>query len=227
MSFFLSKKFINVSFSKKRLTIAVVFEDEWLLVVNKPTKMLTISSPRRKKEIPTLTEVLNEDFKHKNLPHRFHPVHRLDRETSGLIIYAKGKAMRNKMMRLFKDREVKKTYVAFVHGKIPTEKGKISFPIEGLEALTEFRVIETRGDFTVVEAAPRTGRTNQLRIHFKLLGHPLVGEKKFSFRRDFRLRSNRLCLHAKSLEFVHPVTGKLVALDTDLPRGMQNFLEKG
>jgi 23S rRNA pseudouridine1911/1915/1917 synthase len=73
---------------------------------------------------------------------------------------------------------------------------------------------------------PLTGRTNQVRIHFKQAGHPLVGERKFAFRRDFKLKSKRLCLHAKVLEFIHPVTKKVVSLKAPLPADMQNFLNK-
>lgn len=226
MSFKLSKKFITLSLNRKRITIPIIYEDQWLVVVNKPTKILTISALRRNKEIPTLTEVLNEDFKKKSLPHRLHPCHRLDRDTSGLIVYAKGKSVQKKLMRLFKQRKIRKIYFAFVYGNLSEEKGEIRFPIENESAYTEYKVIEKRKDFTIVEIIPYTGRTNQIRIHFKSIGHPVVGEKKFVFRRDFRLKANRLCLHAKTLEFIHPVTNEAITLDSGLPLGMQNFLKK-
>jgi RluA family pseudouridine synthase len=226
MSFYLARKFLNTCVNKKRITITIVYEDEWILVANKPPKLLTIQGPRSRKEIPTLTEILNADFKKDNLPHRLHPVHRLDRDTSGLIIYAKGKAMQKEMMRLFKERKVKKIYIAFAQGNLSQDKGEIRFPIENETAFTEFKVLGRGKGFTIVEVSPHTGRTNQIRIHFRLLGHPLVGERKFSFRRDFALKANRLCLHAKSLEFVHPMNGKLIKLDSDLPLGMRNFLDK-
>lgn len=226
MSFNISKRFIISFINHKKINIPVVYEDEWLLVVNKPTKLFTISSPRRKKEIPTLTEILNEDLKKKNLPHRLHPCHRLDRDTSGLIIYAKGKSSQKKMMRLFKQREIKKIYIAFVQGRLAQERGEMRFPIEKESAHTEYRVLEKRKDYSVVEVIPHTGRTNQIRIHFKVLGHSVVGEKKFAFRKDFVLRANRLCLHAKTLEFIHPIAGSPISLNSELPLGMKNFLEK-
>jgi 23S rRNA-/tRNA-specific pseudouridylate synthase len=77
-----------------------------------------------------------------------------------------------------------------------------------------------------VEAMPLTGRTNQIRIHFKLIGHPILGETKYAFRRDFKLKAKRLCLHAKTLEFIHPLTNKLVAPDAELPLDMKQFLDK-
>ena len=92
-------------------------------------------------------------------------------------------------------------------------------------AETKYTVIERRTDFTVVEAMPLTGRTNQIRIHFKNIQHPLVGEDKFAFRKDFTLRAKRVCLHAGYLEFKHPQTGKIVVVKSPLPEDMQKFLK--
>jgi len=113
------------------------------------------------------------------------------------------------MMEMFKTRKVKKTYIAFVKGVVSQNQGEIRSPIEGMTAITKYRVIQKRKDFTVVEAYPLTGRTNQLRIHFKRIGHPIIGETKYAFRRDFRIKAKRLCLHASGLEFIHPITKML------------------
>ncbi|MCX5712011.1 MAG: RNA pseudouridine synthase, partial [Candidatus Omnitrophica bacterium] len=90
---------------------------------------------------------------------------------------------------------------------------------------TGYKVVEQRGDFAIVEAFPLTGRTNQIRIHFKQIGHPVVGETKFAFRRDFDLRAKRLCLHAQAIDFVHPVTGKPVHAEAGMPQDMKKFLD--
>lgn len=195
------------------MDIPVVYEDDWLLVVNKPAGLLTIPTP--KKEHRTLTSILG-----------LYPCHRLDRETSGLIIYSKEKPVQKKMADAFKQRKIKKTYIAFIQGKPARLAGEIKNQIEGLSAITRYSVIDQRNNFSVVRVNPITGRTNQIRIHFKLIGHPLIGEKRFAFRRDFKLKANRLCLHAKSVEFVHPVSHKLISLDSELPVGMRNFLQK-
>ena len=205
------------------MDIPVIFQDEWLLIVNKPAGLLTI--PTHKNEASTLTDMLNKASKDEAAS-RLHPCHRLDRDTSGLIIYAKGKSSQQKMMALFHAKKVKKTYIAFIQGKMEKTNGEIKQQIEGQPAITRYRVIEQRNNFALVQIEPLTGRTNQIRIHFKSIGHPLVGEKKFAFRRDFKLRANRLCLHAQSLEFSHPLTGKLVSLESGLPPGMKNFLDK-
>ena len=206
------------------MNIPVVYEDEWLLVLNKPCGLLTIPTP--KKELRTLTSILNEDLKEKGLSCRLYPCHRLDRETSGLIIYAKGKSMQRKTMEIFGQKKIKKTYFAFVQGLLSDSEGEIRNPLEGKIAITKYRVMEKRKGFSIVEIMPLTGRTNQIRIHFKRIGHPVVGETRFAFRRDFKLKAKRLCLHAKKLEFVHPATKKIISLVAPLPSDMEDFLNK-
>jgi len=206
------------------MNIPVVYEDDWLVIVDKPAGLLTIPTPKKEKR--TLTSILNDDLKERELLYRLHPCHRLDRETSGLIIYAKGKASQDKVMELFHSREVKKTYLAFVQGNLPRPEGEIKSPIEGRHALTRYKVIEKRKGFTVVEVSPSTGRTNQIRIHFQQMGHPILGESKFAFRRDFKIKAKRLCLHAQKLDFPHPVTKKVLKIDLDLAQDLKEILAK-
>lgn len=193
------------------MNIPVIYEDAWLLVADKPSGLLVIPTPKNEKR--TLTSILG-----------LHPCHRLDRQTSGLIIYAKGKSVQKKMMDEFKQKRVKKTYIAFVQGNVSRNQGRIQNPIEGQKAITEYKVIRRKKDFNVVEVMPLTGRTNQIRIHFKQIHHPIVGETRFAFRRDFALKARRLCLHAKELEFIHPVTRKHIHLSIDLPQDLKEFL---
>jgi len=193
------------------VNIPVVYEDAWLLVADKPSGLLVIPTPKNEKR--TLTSILG-----------LHPCHRLDRQTSGLIIYAKGKSIQKKMMDEFKQKKVKKTYIAFVQGNVSRNQGQIQNPIEGLNAITKYKVIQRKKDFTVVEVMPLTGRTNQIRIHFKQIQHPVVGETRFAFRRDFALKAKRLCLHAKALEFIHPITKESIQLSIDLAKDLKEFL---
>jgi 23S rRNA pseudouridine1911/1915/1917 synthase len=155
-----------------------------------------------------------------------YPCHRLDRGTSGLIIYAKTKSVQKKMMDEFKKRQVKKAYIAFINGTPDKKEGVIKNRIEGMFAETYYKVIEQRGGFTIVEVKPATGRTNQIRIHLKSMGHPVLGEDKFAFRRDFRIKAKRLCLHARALEFKHPVTSKVLKLEISLPEDLKGFLKE-
>lgn len=206
------------------MNIPVAYEDDWLLVVDKPSGLLVVPTP--KNESRTLTSILNEDAKERNLSYRLHPCHRLDRETSGLIIYAKGKSTQKKMMQQFKERNIQKKYIAFLQGNLTSDKGQITKPIEGLSSKTIYKVIERRKDFSIAEVYPFTGRTNQIRIHFSQIGHPVVGESKFAFRRDFALKAKRLCLHAGSLGFQHPVTARAIKIESALPEELKKFLNE-
>ena len=205
----------------------IVFEDEWLIVVDKPAGLLVIPTP--KKETNTLTDLLNKELDLRGIEVNAYPCHRLDRETSGLIIYAKGKSAQKLMMEKFSAKEVAKKYTAFVHGDVRKDHGIMDKPLynrnkrESLRALTRYRVLERRGAFTVVEVEPVTGRTNQIRIHFSQIGHPLVGESVYVFRKDFKLKFKRAALHARELEFDHPVTGKRMRLESPLPHDMSYF----
>ncbi|MDP2928367.1 MAG: RluA family pseudouridine synthase [Candidatus Omnitrophota bacterium] len=206
------------------MNIPIVFEDDWLLVVNKPAGLLSVPTPKH--ESRTLTSILNQDAQDRGLKYRLHPCHRLDRETSGLLIYAKGKSVEEKMIGAFRDRLVGKKYIAFVHGKLSQPQGTISSAIEGKSALTKYSVIQEKSNYSVVEVSPVTGRTNQIRIHFKNIQHPLVGEDKFVFRKDFSLRFKRVCLEAKELNFKHPITGKDLNISIDLAPDLKKFLKE-
>jgi len=206
------------------MNIPILYEDAWLLIIDKPQGLLTIPTP--KKESRTLTGILNEDLKKRGLSYRLHPCHRLDRETSGLIIYAKGKSIQKKMMEEFKQQKVKKTYIAFTQGNLSKSQGQIKNPIEGKKAQTQYKVIARRENFDIVEVQPLSGRTNQIRIHFKQINHPILGETRFAFRRDFKLKAKRLCLHAKGLTFIHPFTQEKINLAIELPEDLRAILDR-
>jgi RluA family pseudouridine synthase len=195
------------------VNIPIVYEDDGLLVVEKPSGLLTVPTP--KNEQRTLTSILG-----------LYPCHRLDRNTSGLIIYAKTKALQQKMADEFRQRKVNKVYVAFINGLPLKGEGIIENKIEGMFAKTQYRVVERRNGFAVVQVRPFTGRTNQIRIHFKSIGHPILGEDKFAFRKDFKIKAKRLMLHASRLEFKHPLSEKIMVIDSEIPQAMKDFLKE-
>ena len=221
------RKCYNTPMAEKRYRI--IYEDDAIIVVDKPSGMLVIPTPKH--ETNTLTDLLNRDLDSRGIEASAHPCHRLDRETSGLIIYAKGKAMQQAVMEEFHKKRVSKRYIAFVHGNVKKDFDTIAKSIynkskrKAEPALTKYKVLERRGAFTVIEAQPVTGRTNQIRIHLKMIGHPLVGESVFVFRKDFALRFKRTALHAEHIEFNHPATGKKLSFIAPLPDDMKKLLK--
>jgi len=208
----------------------IIYEDEQLIVCDKPSGMLVIPTPA--KETNTLTDLLNRELDARAVVVNAYPCHRLDRETSGLILYAKGKVAQAAMMEDFRKRAVKKAYVAFVHGQVKDKFGVIEKKILNRNknrkesAETKYTVMERLEDFSVVEAQPVTGRTNQIRIHFKSIGHPLVGESVYAFRKDFELKFKRVALHATYLRFTHPATKKTMEFKSPLPEDMLKLLNE-
>ena len=206
---------------------SIVYEDKDLVVVDKSSGVLVIPTP--KKETNTLTDLLNRDLDLRNIEANAYPCHRLDRETSGLIVYAKGKSVQHRMMDEFKKRAVKKTYIAFAQGEVKEPSGTITRNIydknkgRSIPAVTKYKVVERKSGFSVLEVEPVTGRTNQIRIHLKDIGHPIVGESVYAFRKDYKLRFRRVALHAHRIGFKHPVTGERMEFESPLPADMESF----
>ena len=208
----------------------IIYEDTYIIIVNKASGLLVVPTP--KKETNTLTGLLNKELDSRGVEVNAYPCHRIDRETSGLIIYAKGKSIREIMMSRFKRHLVKKTYIAFVHGVVRKNSDILKGNVYNQKKrktelmITKYKVLERRKGFTIVEVEPVTGRTNQIRLHFKELGHPLVGESVYAFRKDFELRFKRTALHAKAIEFKHPITGERMNFSLAIADDMVNFLER-
>ena len=208
----------------------IVFNDESILAVEKIAKILIHSSPKNEKI--TLTNILEEE-----LSCKLYPCHRLDRETTGIVIYAKDKKSHYKIYELFKKGTIKKKYIAFVKGKLKKRKGVLSGHIidkEGKKfkenpkaAKTLYKTLRTFRNFSVVRLAPLTGRTNQLRIQLAKIGNPILGERKYAFGRDFAVKFRRLALHAYYLSFIHPLSKERVNLEIGLPKDMKDFLREG
>ena len=207
----------------------IIYEDDFLMIIDKPSGMLVIPTP--KKETNTLTDLLNRELDACGVESRAYPCHRLDRETSGLIIYAKGKNNQKLMMDEFRKRSVKKRYVVFVQGIVKNNTGVVRNPIYNRNknrnepAITNYKVLERRKGFTILDVEPITGKTNQIRIHLKGIGHPIVGESVYAFRKDFAIKFKRVALHAKKVEFTHPVTKERLSFESPLPEDMENFLK--
>lgn len=215
--------------------VPVVYEDEWLLVVNKPAGMVV--HPSHGHASGTLVQALSghgpaggEDF-------RPGLVHRLDKDTSGLLVLAKSTEAHRRLVAMMRRREIDRRYLALVRGGFTAQSGTIEAPVGrdpvrrtsmtvgGLaarEATTHFTVLERLGDLTLVEARLETGRTHQIRIHFSAIGHPVAGDPLYA-RRD-PLGLGRQFLHSHRLTFPHPFGGEDLAFDAPLPDDLEAVL---
>jgi len=223
--------------------IQMLYEDDQCAVFDKPPGLLV--TPAEDRSTTTLTDIVNQQYSSQSTTQsssspdqsfRFHPCHRLDKDTTGVILYAKGKRHQQMFMDVFNEKKVKKFYTAFVHGRLTRDQGEIKSNIRdhyqekfakhssAKLAITRYKVVEKRREFSVIDVMPITGRTNQIRIHFAEMKHPLVGEDKYAFRKDFPLRFKRTALHARELEWYHPILKKTVRAVADLPEDMTRFL---
>ncbi len=227
----------------------VLYEDEAVIVLNKPSGLAVHGDGKH--AYPLLTDWLLKRYP--ELAHVGEPqtllngtvierpgiVHRLDRETSGVMIVARTPEAFAHLKEQFKERMIRKVYRAFVHGALKDERGIIDKPIgsgrngiaprsartpHGImrEAITLYRVIERSPQASYVEVFPKTGRTHQIRVHFSAVQHPIIGDMLYAPRRPFLLGFTRLALHAYALSFSHPVTGKTISIEAPLPK---EFLE--
>lgn len=200
--------------------------DRSLIVVDKPTRLLSVPGRGPDKQDCLITRVQVE------FPDAL-IVHRLDYDTSGLLVLARGKAMHRELSILFQERRVEKRYVAVVDGKPEKESGEVDLPLIvdwpnrplhkvdfeiGKPSLTRFRVTayDSERHTSRVALVPETGRTHQLRVHMQALGHPILGDPLYADEKA-REKSDRLLLHAEYLSFVHPVTKKALCFSCDAP----------
>lgn len=213
------------------LSLDVVYEDRELLVINKPPG-LTVHPGSGRPSGTLVNAVLARIPELAGVGSALRPgiVHRLDKDTSGLLVVAKTPEALLALQRQVASRSVSRSYLALVHGAVPVQEGTISAPIgrhprhrtrmtvhpRGREAITRYRVIERFPRHTLVEVQLVTGRTHQIRVHLAHIGHPVAGDPVYAGRRD-DLQIGRQALHAYRLRFRHPTRGEEVAFEAPLP----------
>lgn len=224
------------AFIPQAIPITVVFEDEHILVVDKPANMLV--HPSKTVLSGTLMNAVTHYLQQHDPSARPGLIHRLDRHTSGLMVIAKTEQAHRVLSKHFGKRMVTKKYLALVHGHIQQDTFDIRLPIgwtgetfphwhvspEGRETLTIVQVIERFRAFTLLEAEPRTGRTHQIRIHLAALGHPLVGEQLYAHQDYESPLVHRHFLHASFLKFRHPRTGHWLSFTSPLPQELDQLV---
>jgi len=211
---------------KLQLPLNIIYEDDYLAVVHKPAGLLISGNKLR-----TLTHALPFNLHVSPLGDACtpQPAHRLDYKTSGLVLVGKTGECIRKLNNLFEKRSLEKTYVAITIGKMK-EAGEIDLPVNGKPALTYYRVVQSVisdrfGQLNLVKLFPETGRQNQLRIHMKSIGNPILGDKKFGIE-DLILSGKGLYLHATSLKFSHPFAGASMHIEDPSPKKFQKIFKK-
>ena len=221
------------------IPIDIVFEDQDIVVVNKPAGIVV--HPTKSHPDYTLANGLLYYWQSKGELFRFRPVHRLDKDTSGLLVIAKNQYAHHKLALQLTDRSLKRIYRAIVHGYVTEEKGIIDGPIikdpdhatrrivetspdsAAKTAITFYRTVERFSDASLVELQLETGRTHQIRVHMSWIGHPLIGDELYGGKVGNGYL-NRQALHAYQLSFFHPVTNEYLSFHAALPADMQSFL---
>lgn len=221
------------------LQLDIVYEDEDVVVVNKPQGMVVHPSAGHShgtlvngllhqiKDLSTINDVVRPGI-----------VHRIDKDTSGLLMVAKNDQAHEALAKQLKDKTSLRKYVALLHGEIPHEKGRIEAPIGrskvdrkmqaviegGKEAVTHFEVLERFAGFTLIELQLETGRTHQIRVHMQYIGYPVAGDPLYGPKKT--LKGNGQFLHAKLLGFTHPKTGENLVFEAPLPEIFQKTLKQ-
>lgn len=222
----------------ENIPLDIVHEDDDVIVINKPQGMVVHPAPGHDEH--TLVNALLYHCPLSTINGTFRPgiVHRIDKDTSGLLMVAKNDKAHRSLAKQLKDKTNIREYVALVHGRIAEDEGTINAPIgrslkdrkkqavvkDGRNAVTHFEVLKRYRDYTLVKCILETGRTHQIRVHMKYIGHPLVGDPLYGPKKT--IKGNGQFLHAGKLGFVHPTTGKLLIFEAPLPKIFQECLEK-
>jgi RluA family pseudouridine synthase len=209
--------------------IDILYEDKDVLVVDKPEGLVAV--PERRRLEPSLIEILSAQRAEK-----LYIVHRIDRETSGVIVIARNAEAHRQLNRQFETRSVEKMYLALVHGAISDDRGEIDKPLRefgsgrvavddqrGKASVTEFHVLERLEAFTLLDVRPHTGRRHQIRVHLYSIGHPVLGDPLYG---DKAVQSSypRLMLHARRLS-LHLPSGQRLTLEAPVPESFTRVLQ--
>lgn len=231
----------QIELKAQKIPLEVIYEDEDIIVVNKPKGMVV--HPANGNPDGTLVNAIMDICKDSlsGIGGEIRPgiVHRLDKDTSGLLIVAKNDMAHVQMSEQIKNHEVKKTYIALVRGVIKENEATIDMPIgrntsdrkkmavtkNGKNAVTHIKVLKRYDKYTLLEINIETGRTHQIRVHLSHIGYPIIGDSTYSNgKNEFGVEGQ--CLHAKCLEFKHPITKKEMKLEAPLPKYFQDIINK-
>ncbi len=231
----------ELSVEGENIPLDIVYEDSDVIVINKPQGMCV--HPAVGNESGTLVNGLvyhcGNELSAINGVIRPGIVHRIDKDTSGLLIVAKNNDAHLKLSEQLKERKALRKYIAIVNGNIREDGGTVNKPISrnpsdrkkmavvagGREAVTHFNVLERFGQYTLIECILETGRTHQIRVHMASIGHSIVGDPLYGIKKE-KFNLNGQLLHAKTIGFEHPSTGKMMEFSSEIPEYFENVLKK-
>ena len=235
------EKPVEISLKAENIPLDVIYEDADIIVINKLKGMVV--HPANGNPDGTLVNAVMAICKDSlsGIGGEIRPgiVHRLDKDTSGIIVVAKNDKAHINLSEQIKNHEVKKTYIALVRGIVKENEATINMPIgrsekdrkkmavkrNGKKAITHFKVLQRYDNYTLLEVNIETGRTHQIRVHLSHIGYPVIGDEVYSNGKN-EWNEKGQCLHAKSLEFIHPTTGKNMYLEAELPEYFQKILKE-
>lgn len=228
----------DIHIEPEDIDVDIVYEDEYLLIVNKKSGMVVHPAPGN--YTGTLVNALMGRFRLSNKDNiRPGIVHRIDKDTSGLLVVAKNDCVHDKLSEMIKNKEIERIYIALVDGVINHETGTIDAPIgrdinnrqkmmvtdlNSKDAITHFRVLKRYSNKTLIECKLETGRTHQIRVHMNYILHPIVNDPVYG--KNKKTTSFGQMLHSKSIRFIHPVTKKEIYIESDLPEEFTSCLEQ-
>ena len=216
--------------------LEIVFEDDEIIVINKPAGLLTVATDKEKSN--TAYALLSKHVKLADPKAKIFIIHRLDRETSGLLMFAKNEKTKRQIQDSWNDTIQQRTYIAVATGCVAEPRGTVvswltessaltvyssQNPHHGQRSVTHYRVMEKNSRYSLLEINLETGRKHQIRVHLQDLGHPVVGDKKYGTGEN---PIGRLGLHAQVLAFIHPVAGKICRFESPIPRAFGKLFAK-
>lgn len=221
----------TVDFTAQNKPIDILYEDNYLLIINKPINLMV--HPDSKDKVDTLVNYVAHYFKMKNEFRQIHYLHRIDTDTSGIVMFAKDFLTTAAMAKLIEKHDVKRTYLTLVEG-ILNKDGTINEPIgedrhhnqrrrvskTGKNAITHYKVLKKYNNYSLLEVNLETGRTHQIRVHLSYLKHSLLGDLLY-FGNTKLIK--RQALHSHKVEFIHPITNELINVECDMPNDMKKL----
>ncbi len=216
--------------------LQILFEDQYLIVIEKDAGLLSMATEKEKEM--TAYSILSEHIKKEDPANRIFIVHRLDRETSGVMLFAKSEKIQEELQKHWNETIEERTYIAVTEGMVEQPNGIIvsylheskalivysrQNPEAGQKAVTRYKVLKKNNEFSMLKVNPETGRKNQIRVHMKELGHCIIGDKKYG---AIKNPIHRLGLHALVLSFVHPVVGEVMRFESVIPGSFRKLFDK-